>query len=221
MGKKPIKTRAVGQNTKSGPLKPAQKPRRRKRAYSANPDSQYFTREEITAFFNAIDDVRNRSIFRLVYHRGLRSSEVGMLKMSDWRERSGMLYVRRGKGSLEREYRLLPEEVKPLRAWLRIRGHDPGALFRSRQFRAGSLGISRSSMDRLVRFYGERAGIRPEKCHMHALRHSCATHLAERNNDAQIIQDWLGHKSAASTQIYMHFSQRRRDEAYERNKDWR
>jgi hypothetical protein len=35
------------------------------------------------------------------------------------------------------------------------------------------------------------------------------------------VQDWLGHVTAAATKIYCHFSQRRRDEAYERNRDWR
>ena len=36
-----------------------------------------------------------------------------------------------------------------------------------------------------------------------------------------MIQDSLGHRAASSTQIYMHFSQRRRDEAAARLENWR
>jgi type 1 fimbriae regulatory protein FimB/type 1 fimbriae regulatory protein FimE len=56
---------------------------------------------------------------------------------------------------------------------------------------------------------------------MHALKHSCGTHLSERGESAETIQDWLGHRAAKSTQVYMHFSQRRRDDAWKRNRDWK
>jgi site-specific recombinase XerD len=55
---------------------------------------------------------------------------------------------------------------------------------------------------------------------MHALKHSCGTHLRERGNSADAIQDWLGHRDSKSTDIYMHFSRRRREESTEKNRDW-
>jgi site-specific recombinase XerD len=60
----------------------------------------------------------------------------------------------------------------------------------------------------------------PGKAHMHALKHSCGTHLRERGETAEVIQDWLGHRDPRSTDIYLHFTRRRREEAVERNRDW-
>jgi type 1 fimbriae regulatory protein FimB/type 1 fimbriae regulatory protein FimE len=56
---------------------------------------------------------------------------------------------------------------------------------------------------------------------MHVLKHSCGTHLSERGESAQMIQDYLGHRAASSTQIYMHFSTQRRIEAAMRLENWR
>jgi site-specific recombinase XerD len=56
---------------------------------------------------------------------------------------------------------------------------------------------------------------------MHALKHSCGTILAENGLTADQIQDHLGHRSSHSTDIYMHFSKRRRAELAERLRGWR
>jgi integrase len=52
---------------------------------------KYLNTEEIKALFGVITD----AIFRVVYHRGLRASEVKLLELSDYRQRDGRLYVRR------------------------------------------------------------------------------------------------------------------------------
>jgi type 1 fimbriae regulatory protein FimB/type 1 fimbriae regulatory protein FimE len=69
--------------------------------------------------------------------------------------------------------------------------------------------------------YCAAAGIRTEAAHMHALKHSCGTHLAERGSEPEEIQDWLGHRDSSSTDVYMHFSPRRRKAAFEKHRDWR
>lgn len=178
----------------------------------------YLLQEEIPRLFAAIKNKRDRALFRLTYHRGLRAHEPGLLQLADFRDRDGVLYVRRGKGSISREYPLLDEELRTLRAWIRERGTQPGPLFPSRQ---GTKGITRMRLDQLMKHYCRLAGIRKEKAHMHALKHSCGTHLAERGCSAEEIQDWLGHRDIQSTQIYLHFSKKRRKELWERNRDWR
>jgi site-specific recombinase XerD len=181
--------------------------------------SMYLEIEEIQALFKAIESKRDRAIFRLVYHRGLRAHEVGLFQLSDFRDRDGVLYVRRGKGSISREFPLIDEELRALRAYLRVeRGTAPGPMFPSRQ---GARGISRQQLDRLMKRYCQLAGIRPEKAHMHALKHSCGTHLSDRGASPQEIQFWLGHRDSSSTDIYTHFSPSRRKAAYDRHRDWR
>lgn len=220
-GKNRAKTGKTGQNTQTDSLSRVKKKRVR-RPYTRDTDSQYLTLTEIDALFKVIRSPRDKCIFSLMYHRGLRASEPARLQMTDWNERDGMLYVRRGKNSKERDYSLTTGEVNLLRAWLRIRGRHPGALFASQKGpRPGGLGIHRNQLDRLFRGYCIEAGIRPEKSHLHVLKHSCGTQLADRGEPADVIQDWLGHRAASSTQIYMHFSERRRAEAAARNRSWR
>ena len=193
-------------------------PKRKKYKRTELEENMYLQPEEIRALFECIESRRDRAIFRVVYHHGLRAHEVGLLEMSNYRDRDGLLYIRRGKGSISREHRLIPEEIRAIRAYLKFdRGTMPGPLFPSRQ---GRLGISRFRLDQLMKGYCDAAGIPKEKAHMHALKHSCGTHLAERGNAPDAIQDWLGHRDSASTDIYMHFSKRRRDESVEKNSDW-
>jgi integrase len=124
-------------------------PKRKKYKRTELEENMYLQPEEIRALFECIESRRDRAIFRVVYHHGLRAHEVGLLEMSSYRDRDGLLYIRRGKGSISREYRLLPEEIRAIRAYIKFnRGTMPGPLFPSRQ---GRLGISRFRLGQLMK----------------------------------------------------------------------
>ncbi|CAG0909908.1 unnamed protein product [Cyprideis torosa] len=90
---------------------------------------------------------------------------------------------------------LKQRETLLLERLVRQRGGDEKALFLNG--RGGRL--STRSVERLVKFYGERVGL-PQIVTPHALRHSFATHLLEMGADMRSVQELLGHASLSSTQ---------------------
>lgn len=187
---------------------PAKKKKRRQEKIPA-----YLSEGEIKRLFHVIKSARDRALFSVIYYRGLRASEVGMIEMGDYREDCGRLTIRRLKGSRGGEYPLTHAEKVSLGAWLRERGKEPGPMFPSRQ---GRRGLSRKMLHELMRHYCKLAGIDPSKAHCHALKHSCGTHLSAIDPDIVSIQDHLGHACISNTMKYIQISSKRREDFIKR-----
>ncbi len=173
------------------------------------PIPEFLTEEEVARLFHVIGpDVRSQAIFRVMYYRGLRASEIGKLRLEDYRQKVGRLFVRRLKGSNSGEFHLTEQEHVALKRWMKKRGKLPGPLFVSRN----GLPLSRWPIFALMRRYCQAADIPPEKAHPHALKHSCGTHLSAREPDIVVIQDHLGHVNIANTMIYVQVANKRRDQ---------
>jgi site-specific recombinase XerD len=182
---------------------------------------KYLTQEELKRLFQAIEagrakkhlmapelTKRNLAIFLVAYRHGLRVTEVGMLKLTDVNIDHGRIFCRREKKGISGEYPMENDELKRLRAYLKERKSNSPALFPSLRDNP----VSRRLLDDLMKAYGEKANIPPDKRHFHVLRHSIATHLLDAGADLRFVQDWLGHSNIQSTIVYAQISNRTRDE---------
>ncbi len=148
----------------------------------------------------ALQQVRDRALFTLLYGCGLRISEaLGLDRRDVPHGAADPVLVVRGKGGKQRAVPLLPAVRGALEAWLKI---HPDAEPHAPLF----LGVRGARLDaavaqRSLRNFRRLEGL-PEHATPHALRHSFATHLLAGGADLRAIQDLLGHASLSTTQRY-------------------
>lgn len=188
-----------------------------------NSGRKFLYPEEIDRLFAAAEaskdrhKIRNTAMLRLAYHRGLRASELGILQLADYDRPARRLFVHRLKGSRSAQYLLTDREARALNAWLKLRGKAPGALFPSNRGTA----IDRRMLGVLMHRYGALASLPPDLCHMHVLKHSCATTLLSTMGlGVEVVQDHMGHANIRNTMIYARITNRRRDEVGESLRNW-
>lgn len=198
-----------------GKLQPGETPAQPKKKARARQTIKYLTEHETEAFFRAIDSPRDKAIFMLAYKRGLRAREISGFQLSDYIERDDRLMLRRLKGSIGGEYHLTKAEVKSLKDYLKVRGREPGVLFPSRVGKP----ISQQQLWLLAKKYATKAGI-DKPVSIRAMKHSCGTHLLNRGESIEDVQNHLGHRQIQNTLVYAQFTNKRRIERDKRLRDW-
>ena len=186
---------------------PVEKRRAHERA-SRLENIKYLNQTQIKAFFGVIKNSRDYALFLILYRRGLRASEIGMLELSDLDMQHGYITVRRLKGSLPGRFKLMGDEVKALRRYLRSREDSSAFLFPNRTGQQ----LTRSGVFKLMNKYAELAGLPENLWHPHCLKHSIATHLLEAGADLRFVQDALGHKEIENTVLYTAIANPTRDQ---------
>ena len=150
--------------------------------------------------------VRDVAVMELLYGCGLRISELTGLKWADVDLDERWIVVL-GKGDKERR---VPFGACARRALERLgTQRDAGPYVFSGR---GGKALTVRTVHRVVTALAERAGL--EGVTPHVLRHSCATHMVERGASLKFVQEFLGHESLSTTQIYLAVSASWMKESY-------
>ena len=175
-----------------------------------NPD--FLFQEEMIELLDSIeiqDDlgVRNKAMLELMYASGLRCSEVVNLQVSDI-DFNQMIILVHGKGGKDRyvpfhEYARdwLIKYIDEARNNLMIKNEGHNFVFVNKNGNPLTNRGIENIVDRITFKYDAT-----KKIHPHTIRHSFATHLLNAGADIRTVQELLGHKNLATTQVYTHIS---------------
>lgn len=159
---------------------------------------------------NTKTGLRDRAILETLFSTGLRVAELVSLnrdqvKISDSTKELELAVV--GKGSKVRTVYFSERAVEWTKNYLNKRKDLDEALFINykRGIEKTKLGrrLTTKSIEDIVKKYVKIAGL-PIMATPHTLRHSYATDLLSEGVDLRLVQEFLGHRNIATTQIYTH-----------------
>jgi integrase/recombinase XerC len=161
----------------------------------------YLTPEEYTRLLSLSgSNPRDYAILQVFLQTGIRISELCSLTLSDVDLADRSLTIRQGKGMADRSIELEKKGLQALRNYLQSRQQSlSDSLFLNYQGEP----ISERGVQKLLAKYVKMAGI-TKKISPHSLRHTFATHKAERGVPPYQLQQWLGHRNLNTTQIYQY-----------------
>ncbi len=163
---------------------------------------QFLTREEVTAIFQTLGNLKHRAMLSLVYACGLRLGEVLRIRLTDIDPAQRLLMIRQSKGNKDR--------VVPLPESILLLLNDYAMTYKPRIYLFEGQIDSQPYSERSIQLVFKRAvqnsGIRKQDATLHWLRHSYATHLLEMGTNLRDLQALLGHKNIKTTEGYTHIS---------------
>ncbi len=174
---------------------------------------KFLTKDQVDRLVTAPDTskeegIRDRAILELLFSTGLRVSELVSLdreQISLERREFGVI----GKGRKHRLVFISDRAADWIKRYLDERKDKfkplfirySGAVIEEND--GEKMRLTVRSIERIVKKYVRLARI-PVDASVHTLRHSFATDLLHNGADLRSVQEMLGHKNIATTQIYTH-----------------
>jgi site-specific recombinase XerD len=165
-------------------------------------------------------DLRDKAILEVLFSTGLRVSELVSLDCEQINFKTREFGII-GKGRRHRIVFLSPRAVKWLLRYLEERTDDYSPLFirysrgEDREKDGEKMRLTPRSVQRIVKKYVKRAKLSVDAT-THTLRHSFATDLLTHGADLRSVQELLGHKNVATTQVYTHVTNARLRSVHEK-----
>ena len=171
---------------------------------------------EIDSFINFYDhsnflNSRNKTILDFLYSAGTRVSELCNVELSDIDLDDNFVQLK-GKGS---KFRIVPIGSllrQNLTEYLIYRNNLKSInsfLFLSKSHKQ----MERTAVFRIIKKTTSSLGLDSD-IHPHTFRHSAATHMLEGGCDLRTVQEFLGHSSVSTTQIYTKITKEFLEEAF-------
>lgn len=171
------------------------------------------TKEQISLLYESTENEyllkwRDLVMLELYYSCGLRRREAVKLNEKDVDLYKRRLHVRYGKGYKERLVPFTDQTAIYFRNYIKyfrnrvVNPKEEGLLLsvKGKRISGQSLLIRLKKLQRLT----DNEQLMSKPIGLHTLRHSIATHLLQSGMDLNYIQQFLGHSSLESTQIYTH-----------------
>lgn len=170
----------------------------------------YLTVEEVDKLLDIdIKDAfsaRNKSLLELLYATGLRISELINLEFKNIDLNECIIRIM-GKGSKERIVPINDLAIKYLKIYVKdyryklVKKEQNNFVYLNNHGKK----MTRQGVFKMIKKRTKETGIKKDVS-PHTLRHSIATHMLENGADLRIIQEFLGHESIGTTQIYTHLT---------------
>lgn len=189
--------------------------------------------EDLEKLFKAVDTSdtmgkRDIALLEVLFSTGLRVSELARLNRDQVNLKTGEFGVI-GKGGKARVVFLSKKATEALDIYLKARDDPYQPLFLrysgpkdDEELTEEKRRLSVRSIERMLDKYRKKANLL-FRIGPHMLRHSYATDLLSHGADLRSVQEMLGHKNIATTQIYTHVTNFRLKEVHDKfhsgNKD--
>lgn len=186
---------------------------------------KFLSPQELQRLFSVIETdkesgLRDRAILEVLFSTGLRVSELVNLNKEQVNLETGEFGVI-GKGGKARVVFLSKNAKAWLQKYLQKRQDAYSPLFirysgpKTKGLTNQANRLSVRSIERMIDKYRKKAGILI-RIGPHVLRHSFASDLLSHGADLRSVQEMLGHKNIATTQIYTHVTNTRLKEIHEK-----
>ena len=185
---------------------------------------RFLNLEQLEKLFSAPDvskvqDLRDRAILEALFSTGMRVAELVALNREQIKIKPSMEELELsiiGKGGKIRTVYFSERALMWLKKYLETRQDKEKALFINYRSKKGvSRRLTPRSIEKNIKKYAIVAGI-PLTTTPHVMRHSFSTDLLSQGVDIRTLQEFLGHKSIAATQIYAHVTNKRLREIHKK-----
>jgi len=164
----------------------------------------------IEKFFTKIKSTRDKAMFSVMYHYGLRASEIGLLTLEDVDLNNNRIFVKALKNGISGQNLLSPQVKRYITSYLENERLNKRTLRKELFLSQKDHPITSTQIYRLFRHYAKRAKFPLDKQHPHTLRHSLAVHLAEAGLSVFEVKEHLRHRKVESTMVYFNLTNKSR-----------